>query len=531
MFKRSIKSGIILFSYFFFVFSLLIVGIPESEHEPLSYNVQVNAQVVPIFAVDDNGNPVFDLKEDEIVLYINKKPYPLLGFSAYKVSHSAHPKQEKITDRVSKNETDIEVPKETATSRQSQKLNSPERINFIILDGVANSKSGIRNAKKLAKKLILSGSPNDGFIILKATAGSGLQYVIGPEKRKAKLLAELDRIYLDPSWILLVPARAVGRVSLFEHVTATSKPNKNVLNEMPFQLRRMSRRESKNIALEYRSAVGRFSRSLEDLKYALKSIRLPKTVFLVSGAVQDISGDAKYLRQDIGHIQHYYESMKKAAVEINKGGSLLYMINPIPDIYKIKRAISIMSKVSNAKCIFGPNVDSVLKKLKNNTSAYYEAAFSVTPKLGDKFRIKVKCKRKGVTLNTLEYGEKFVPYVNMENIQKELFALNVVIGGSWSRIIGKISKATYKKTEEFRKKKNTIKKVIVNLPQDFKGKYLDVFILNLEPETLQADFETKQLKVEKKDSLTLEVEAQKKKNQYIVLIEPENTFCLFTPIS
>jgi len=55
-----------------------------------------------------------------------------------------------------------------------------------------------------------------------------------------------------------------------------------------------------------------------------------------------------------------------------------------------------MSKISNAKCIYGSDVDDVLKQVKNNTAAYYELAFYITPELGENFRIKIKCKRKGV---------------------------------------------------------------------------------------------------------------------------------------
>ncbi len=46
----------------------------------LSYFVSVNAQLVPIYAVDKKGNPVFDLKKEEIQLYANEKPVEIIYF-------------------------------------------------------------------------------------------------------------------------------------------------------------------------------------------------------------------------------------------------------------------------------------------------------------------------------------------------------------------------------------------------------------------------------------------------------------------
>ena len=528
MVKEAALKSIVISICFLGTIVLPAVQTPQKEHDPLYYDVQVNAQVVPIYAVDAKGNPVYDLKEEEITLYINSKPFPLLGFTSYRVVSKKKSVAKQETGDDINTDTETTVP-EDVSEVQPPASNTPERINFIILDGVSNSKSGIRNARRLAVNLVKSSGPGDAFIILKATASRGLQYVIGPEKDKAKLLGELDKVYLDPSWILLIPARAVGRASAFDHSPADTV-NKAANNELPGMLSSMAVREMSNVRMEYRSAVLRFSKSLEDLKYALKTIRLPKAVFLVSGAVQDIAGDMNYYAQDNMHIQYYYESMKKAAVAINKGGSLLYMVNPIPETYKIKRAVNIMSKISNAKCINAADVDSVLQQVKNNTAAYYEAAFSVTSQLGENFRIKIKCKRKGVTLNTLEYGEKARPYLQMEDVQKELFALNVVTGGSWSRMVGSVKNTACHTIDESQKKKNTIKKVKVNLPRDFQDRPVDIFILNLDPVSLKTDFQTEQRTITGQEYLELEVEAQKDREQHVVIVEPEKTSCLFTRV-
>jgi len=141
----------------------------QTENDILHHEVQVSAQVVPIFAVDSKGNPVYDLKEEEILLYVNRKPYKILQFMNYQL-------EEETEALEKKGETKREIIRKV-----------PERVNFIILDGISNSMSGVRNTKRLAVGIVKSGSPGDSFVILKASPRTGLKYVIGPEKNKTKL--------------------------------------------------------------------------------------------------------------------------------------------------------------------------------------------------------------------------------------------------------------------------------------------------------------------------------------------------------
>ena len=55
-----------------------------STNEKLEYKIDVNAQVIPFFAVDKEGDPVYNLEEKDIELFINKKPFPFTAFSRYK---------------------------------------------------------------------------------------------------------------------------------------------------------------------------------------------------------------------------------------------------------------------------------------------------------------------------------------------------------------------------------------------------------------------------------------------------------------
>jgi len=477
--------------------------------------------VIPIFAVDKHGDPVYDLKEEEIELYINKKPYKILDFMSYQVMEEVE-KRGDIEKADIKGEQMHPITGKTGEEQGIRKITvkAPERVIFIILDGISNSKSGVRNAQKLAAGLIKSAGPGDFFVLLQATPYTGLKYLIGPEKDKDKLTRALDSLYKNPDWVMLVPYRSTARTM------ARGIPGTELLSS----LSRMSRAELNDSRLGYKKQMEQFRKTIREFKYALKTIRFPKVVFLVSGGIQALSGDLN--SYDSTNLINYYNTIKQAAIDINKGGSLLYLVNPIPETLTIRKVLGMMSEVSNAKCVSGRDINEMVTQLKHNTAAYYEVAFSYTPELRENFKIKIKCKRKGVKLNTPKYGEKAKPYAVMPKPQKELYALNVITGGSWSRMVGEVKPTVYRKIEEITGKKKIIKKIQVAIPQEQRGKKLDVFILNVDPATLKANIiQDQKMTDEKRENLDLEVEVQKGKAQYIVIIEPETIHCVFTRIS
>jgi len=85
------------------------------------------------------------------------------------------------------------------------------------------------------------------------------------------------------------------------------------------------------------------------------------------------------------------------------------------------------------------------------------------------------------------------------------------------------------KEEETPKKKIMIKKINVNIIKELQDRKLDIFVLNVDPVTLKADIDMFQRKAGEKE--TIEVEAQSGKKQYIVIVEPEKTHCIFTLVS
>ncbi|MCP5048038.1 MAG: hypothetical protein GY940_12770, partial [bacterium] len=227
------------------------------------YEVSVSAQLVPIFAVDGKGNPVYDLKQEEITLYVNGKKATMMFFDGYRLESES---------------TGGPKPKPSETP---VKAKAPERINFIIIDCMISNLNTFGPSRAIAWQIIQKASPGDSFVILESNQETGFQYVAGPEKDKTKLAASLDGISRGYKRRLMRNAAMRNLASAAVGQGAGDEYNAI----MKFTTAGEAREREK-----YREDVRRFSRSLKQLKYALKSTSLAKSVFLISGRVMNLNG-------------------------------------------------------------------------------------------------------------------------------------------------------------------------------------------------------------------------------------------------
>ncbi len=58
---------------------------PAPQVDDLEYTVGVSAHLVPFYAEDKDGNPVYDLKQEEIQLRVNKKSFPMMSLSSFRL--------------------------------------------------------------------------------------------------------------------------------------------------------------------------------------------------------------------------------------------------------------------------------------------------------------------------------------------------------------------------------------------------------------------------------------------------------------
>jgi hypothetical protein len=311
----------------------------------------------------------------------------------------------------------------------------------------------------------------------------------------------------------------------------------------------------------YQHQVRYFTHVLSQFKYALKTIDRPKIVFLISEGIalgafrakvntraphsdeSGVSGGfASILTKNEPTVfdqnSIYSAFMLKYLVDvvraINNGGSVLYTINPrrMNDINDDERSgemsLRYMAAESGGKYFAGAKPKKIIEGIKKTTAAYYEVFFQVVPDMGSNMKIKIDCNRKGVHVHSLVHSEKNRPYLRMETVQKKIFALNVVKGGSWSRMVGKVMRVKYKRSQAKKGEKKSSITLNIPLPKVMKNRKVDIFLVRQDPKTQKTRIDLAGSKLA--DMAVIKLKPMKKIDQYFVIIEPTAPYCIYNKI-
>lgn len=527
-------------------FNITALAQPQDSQEALKYRVAVNVMVVPIFAVDKKGNPVYDLKEDEIKLFVNDEPTGIMAFKRFEFGH-----EEKIVKKTESGET-IEVAQAPT-----------DRFIFIILDTMFNSLTGFKRGKAIAMDLVKKAAPGDNFIILENNPVGGLKYIGGPEKDWKILSKKLNKIAAPPE-----------KWTADMHNSRWINPGVDVNPQTDARMesdnwKSLSRLHVNSESQRYQHQVEHFSRVLGQFKYALKTIDKPKIVFLISEGIArgafraavngaDVGGSGpgpvdgqmgseekgfysvlnKTEKRVFDQNKIYSAFMLKYLVDvvksINNGGSVLYTINPkrtnlVNDDEKSgEMSLRYMAGESGGKYFAGAKPAKIVERVKKTTAAYYELFYAVIPDMPNTMNVRLECSRPDVRVHSLIHTERNRPYLRMPTVQKKLFALNVVTKGSWSRMVGKVMKVKHKKIKPSTKEKEKLMTIRVLLPKVMQNKKVDIFSIRMHPKTHKTAIDKMSGKA--KDVVNLKVKPRKEMLQYFVVIEPTTPYCIYNQI-
>lgn len=468
--------------------------------ESFKYDVKVDVMLVPVFAVDADDKPVFDLKKEELELYIDGKAGKIIQLRPYEFEEDQGviDLRGKVRDLI---------------------LKKPERVIFIIVDLVFNNWSGIKRAKQIACNLVASASPGDRFVVLEFNAHRGLKYIIGPEADRKKLI---------------------------DHINGIKQLTSQRLQKLYSQLGIKDTDVSEGFGmigpiadkLQYKSYIQRFSYELGQFKYALRTIIKPKIVFLISrgmarGAYDNVTG-VRPAQRGVDFDTFLFSFFRKIARAVNEGGSILYTVNSerlkdsIDEVESGELTLLTLARSSGGKYFSGSNPIDITQKIKKTTAAYYELVFSPGENGEKKRQIDIRCKRSGVTINSIKYSEIQRPYNKMNELQRKLFALNVVQEGDWSRMVADIQKAKYKKSETRKMAGKRSIAIELDLPEIMRNKELDIFTIRYDPKNHEPGIKMKRRKAESK--LQMQLMKYDQHDLYFAIIEPEDTFCIYNAV-
>lgn len=495
----------------FLILVLAIVNLWTQTQDRFRHEVNVEVQVIPVFAIDSQGQPVYDLAEQDLRISINGKPIPTAAFNRYNLE-------------------EVE-----------EKIQTPPRYIFIIIDSVFNSTAGLLRSREIAAGIVDNASPNDAFIVLECNLVGGLKYIIGPEREWKRVKKAIKKIKQLPEY------RMKMRDSQSSGNFRTADQGMSGFFFRNFN-KEKERKDKESEQLRYKTDLKYLAKVLAELKYALKAITQSKIVFLLSegvpkGAFKEVWLPEKGPGSDTSTVlgttyeEHhiYYEYLKKVARAVNEGGSTLYTINPrkfeVADGNDSsgKESLKYLAEESGGQYFAGLDTGKVVQRIRKSTAAYYELFF-YPPKTSQKgsLRLQIECARKGVRIQTVQFAGKKISYQQMPAFQKKLFALNVANSGMWSRISGKIDRLSYGKLGEIKKNGIACQHLEVVIPPHMRDRTVDIFTLQVDPVSQKASIALKSQVVSTGVKIILPMMRSQK--QYIVIIDPESTRCLYSRI-
>jgi len=507
----------------------------------LKYDLSVNAVIIPVFALDKKGNPVFDLKKKDLVLYVEGNPVDINSLSRYSLEE-----EKKYSEKVKKTIKTPVIKREKVVR---------ERYIFLIIDSIFNSRDGYRRTKEIAEKLIIQGKSSDKFIVIELHPLKGLNYIGGPETGNKFLVERIKSLKLNfNKW-----SNELFRQKLLG--SSFSNDLYGVSEQKTKRFMGLSKAHNESERMRYRNQIIRYSSMLSKFKYALKSITKPKMIFLISeGMAQGsfletsrgfTSQDGEILKKIADFKKEHsgfnykfqqwstlYDSERKdnfkllfsgmmlgylgdIVKSINRGNSVLYSINPAKpsDTHDSnisgEMSLKYLAGESGGEYYAGTNAVEIVERINKNTSAYYELSFLIPENIKKNLHIKIRCKRKGVNVNTVQYTELKKKYSDMDKLQKRVFAYNLARGGKWSNLIAKVvnAKINIKKTEG--KKENSFE---VEFPEAFVGKNADIFIITEDMKNRKVDIK-KRKKVLIKATEEIRIKNEENKKYYLAVVE------------
>jgi VWFA-related protein len=414
----------------------------QQEHEKIVEEVSVNWWQVPVFAVDKSGNPVTDLEPKDIQVQLNGQQIP--AFTLYKRSFT-------VTEQGKEKEGDLPAARQLPIQKS--------KVLFLLFDQALSSETSIRQAKKIAEKIIMDAEKDTRFFVMTIDFFTGLKYIgesSGDNKNqlidmiKKRVKKKKNPRYVDISEIIAVPLGAYERDDFKLFKESASRWNQ-------------------------RKSMG-FFYAFETLYFFLNSIQDNKFIYLFSeGMSRNILQTSQLSRGK------YYYSFKNAARSLSRGGAVIFIINPtemlrystVTSALSGKDSLNLLAQESGGTYLEGTN-EKILEQLENMHRAYYEISFPDLPQLkGPTRKISIKSKRKGIKIHSLRTLEKRKQYDQMNSLEKEMLVLNLITQPQNTLINRKIHAYNARVDKTKKTKKNMI--YTVTLPPGYLQQHIDLY--------------------------------------------------------
>jgi hypothetical protein len=366
--------------------------------------VEVNVRVVPFYAVDAHGLPVFDLQKSDVELLVGGKAVAIDSFDA--------PKPVSVGAR-----TGAAAPAGVVPPRQV----------VVLVDGVFTTPEAFRNTQRVAEHWLGALPATDRVFLLYHGSG-GMQRALGPlvadADGKARLKAalgalkpEVRRLSTDPS-VDLGPLPGGG--------TSRAGSSDDQLDGAIDNLQAAARSEYTFVAKE-------LADSLDLVASQLRRMRGPRLLAIFWEGLDDdlfYNGDVGATQPTL-RVSPLHQLFTKPLKAIADSGAFTVFVNTAADQGPNTTHVAHdLARAAGAFYAGGADANLVGQVISDATSAYYEISF--TPAAGHQARaeVEVVVHRPGVKVMAAPAVRLSETWAELSQREQQLLVIDLASGGT-----------------------------------------------------------------------------------------------------
>ncbi|HEY0510584.1 MAG TPA: hypothetical protein VGH73_01685 [Thermoanaerobaculia bacterium] len=379
--------------------------------------VDVEVKIVPFYAVDAKGNPVYDLKPGEVELRVGGAPIAIESFDSYV------------------------IPSGPAGAQASPLTPTPSRTVFFLFDTTFSSPAGFKTDKRLAARLVEGWPGGDRLFLILHGTRAGLERKLGPvppdAQGKKELLAAIEalrpetrRVELqdDPTVDFSPPAGKASR-------TDTGAPDS--------QMAHAYNNIQGAVRGEYHSVARDLASSLGDFASELRRISGPKLLVLFSQGMNDelyFQGDSGFkvgsdesVEVDTRRAPPLVDRFREPLAALAESGTATLFVNTDRDLENDGDGVlRNMAQTTGGLYVEGKDPRDLEKRIAGSTAAYYEAGFHPAGDLLQKTRagVEVVIRRPGVRAWAPAAVQTRESYRSLSDFEKRRMVIDLVAGGA-----------------------------------------------------------------------------------------------------
>ncbi|HEX3526015.1 MAG TPA: hypothetical protein VH988_03025 [Thermoanaerobaculia bacterium] len=385
--------------------------------KPAGDTVDVEIKIVPFYAVDAAGKPVWDLKSDEVEMRIGGKPVFVDTFDGPAAPGGAE-------------------------RAGSNGLRPASRNVIFLIDSAFTSAAGFRNSIQVARKLAGEVPEGDRLSLMTYTVARGMEKKLGPvpadRQGKARFLDALAKLTPEVGRLNVDPAADLPSLQRVSHDGQNGRREDIPPSQWSWQTDSM-RASGRS---EYMAVARELAGSLDVTAAELRHRRGPK-LFLVfwQGLDSDLyfDGDpgAKFVgssystggRRTSGLLLPF---AKPLAALADSGAMTVFVNASEPDGVgrDVGSAIRHIAQTAGAIYAGGGDPQAVEGQIAAATAAYYEAGFYVKAEpAAARETVEVVVKRPGVRAWAPSAIKVRETYESLTAYEKQLLILGLVANG------------------------------------------------------------------------------------------------------